>query len=304
MRTWAMQAILILASLMIALLCPLRFRGEARYSHDTLDERAEPETGECLPDTPKHPNQLDKVETAFSDALLLASVAHDYIDGDDTIFPNYFNEADRENVKRVYATILGPVTEPGASPVGNDLLGLMLVQVTDTNKDCKNGALAYTNDEDPNEPYIVLCPNAFNKKAISSLKGAESPDENRFHAAQYVRCETLEANGGRVSYRMNCLGATLLHEYMHFDKMMEPIFATPIIDQPDEIGYGPYKVYDNLDRDLARLNADSYTYYALQVFWTEACHQDFLPPRANVDDDDPDCREKACKNRRKRKRNC
>ena len=38
-------------------------------------------------------------------------------------------------------------------------------------------------------------------------------------------------------------------------------FGASIIDQED--GYGPFMVYNNLPHSLSRLNADSYTYYAL-----------------------------------------
>ncbi|KAL8686620.1 MAG: hypothetical protein Q9224_005390 [Gallowayella concinna] len=294
----------VFAFILVTVFCPSLSMSNANYSLHALPERAEPMTGSCFEDTPRHPNKLDQVETAFSDALHIASAAYDNIDSDTTIFPNYFNEVDRANVKRVYGTILGDLGALGTPSAGNDMLGLILIQSKDTSDGCQDGTLAYTNDQNPDKPYIVLCPNAFKKKAIGSLKGAEDPETNRFHAARYILCETLEANGGRVSYRMNALGATLFHEYTHYDKLIEPIFSAPIIDMPDSKGYGPLNVYNNLDRDLAKLNADSYTYYALQVFWTEECHQDFLPPRAGLDDEDPDCPAPACRNRRKRKRNC
>jgi hypothetical protein len=47
--------------------------------------------------------------------------------------------------------------------------------------------------------------------------------------------------------------------------MLESIFNAPIIDQEDAagnpIGYGPVQVR-TLDKNLAKLNADSYAYFA------------------------------------------
>jgi hypothetical protein len=45
---------------------------------------------------------------------------------------------------------------------------------------------------------------------------------------------------------------------MHYDRMIALSFGS-IIDN----GYGPINVYDNMDKSLARVNANSYAYYAL-----------------------------------------
>ncbi len=182
---------------------------------NVLSKRAEPTTGDDLPDTDTHPNQLDQVETAFNDALELASYVNNSIDTDTTIFPNYFNEGDRAGVKNVFIAILG--TGDPQAPVGNDLLGNLHVQTTDTNNLCNGPTLAYTNGHDTDSPYIVLCPNAFKKKAVTALKGADNPADNPADAAWYIDCDELAANG-HVSYLMNSLGATLLHEYTYESK--------------------------------------------------------------------------------------
>ena len=181
-------------------------------ARDMLSKRAEPTTGDDLPDTDNHPNQLDQVETAFNDALELASYVMNQIDTDTTIFPNYFDEGDRAGVKNVFSAILG-TGDPNA-PVGNDLLGNLHVQTTDTNNLCGGSTLAYTNGHDTDSPYIVLCPNAFKKKAVTALKGADNPADNPDDAKWYIGCDELAANG-HVSYLMNSLGATLLHEYTY-----------------------------------------------------------------------------------------
>ena len=111
----------------------------------------------------------------------------------------------------------------------------------------------------------------------------------------YMTCGQLN---GHVSYLMNILGATFLHEYLHFDGLVQSVFGAPIIDQADanevSIGYGPVQVYDNLSKDLAPFNADSYTYYALNIFWNFLCSTTFEAPRAGIDDADPDCGGETC----------
>lgn len=237
-----------------------------------LSKRAEPTTGDDLPDTDNHPNQLDQVETAFNDALELASYVNNSIDTDTTIFPNYFDEGDRAGVKNVFIAILG--TGDPQAPVGNDLLGNLHVQTTDTNNLCGGPTLAYTNGHDTDSPYIVLCPNAFKKKAVTALNGADNPADNPADAAWYISCEELAANG-HVSYLMNSLGATLLHEYTHYDALVQSIFGAEIIDQENPDGYGPVNVYNNLPKALSPFNADSYMYYALASLAATSLTKDF-----------------------------
>ena len=175
-----------------------------------LSRRAEPNTGNDLPDLPNHPNQLDQVETAFNDAVELASYVLSSIDTDTTIFPNYFNESDKAGVKNVFVAILGTTGSPEATVLGNNLLGNILVQTTDVEGLCSDGdTLAYMGAPDTENPFIVLCPNAFKKKAVTALNGADEGDPS-----WNILCDDL-VNNGHVSTLMNSLGATLLHEYTY-----------------------------------------------------------------------------------------
>ena len=183
----------------------------AHISKSRLMKRGEPATSDSdLPDSPNHPNQLDKVETAFFDALTLVDCVLRFgFTMDEDIFLKYFAERDREMVKEVFLAV---GTSDGILPpdrvTGNDLLDEILVQTTDDQGICAGPTLAYFQNQA--EPFIVLCPVAFEKKAVSALKGADPEDpvaEERF----YITCDDL---GNTVSYLMNSLGATLLHEYM------------------------------------------------------------------------------------------
>lgn len=68
----------------------------------------------------------------------------------------------------------------------------------DTDGQCSGRTIAYMGDAQTDNPFIVLCPNAFQKKAINGNGATIS----------------IAELGDTVSYRMMPLGGTLLHEYM------------------------------------------------------------------------------------------
>ncbi|KAL8736493.1 MAG: hypothetical protein Q9166_000285 [cf. Caloplaca sp. 2 TL-2023] len=215
---------------------------------------------------------------AIYDALQLVLVALDKIDNDNTIFPNYFSRRDRAKVKAVYQAIAGPCN------TGNVMLSDLTLRTKDDVEGeqlCDEDTLAYCYPPNADKPEITLCPNFFKKKAFTMVKGAPDPDND---PADYVRCEELQANG-HLSYLMETMGATLLHEYTHYNKLMKPIYNKATGDK----GYGAWEVYNNLNKP-----ADSYLYYALELFWTEVCHNNWLPPREHIDDQDPDCGGNPC----------
>lgn len=268
---------------------PLQSTDAALRTRNILSKRGEPTTGDDLPDTEPHPNQLDQVETAFADAILLAQHAYENIDDDNTIFPNYFGLRSRNGVKKVFGAIIGSSSLLGNYD-GSELLGNIHVQTTDSSDLCSTGTLAYTTTDTVGQ-HIVLCPDAFKKKAIGKLNGADPTKPG--DASHFIDCNTLKANG-HVSYLMNALGATLVHEYTHYDELTKDIFqGKPIIDQDN--GYGPYNVYGRLNKNTAAfLNADSYMYYAVHSYFNKACDFEFEAPRTGTDDVDPDCGGTVC----------
>ncbi|OAF99062.1 uncharacterized protein CC84DRAFT_1191530 [Paraphaeosphaeria sporulosa] len=254
----------------------------------SITKRGEPNTGADFDENeePK-PNTLEKTETAINDALELASYVTSYIDDDNDIYPHYFDEADRAEIKRIFVDLTN-------GQKGNDYLDKILIQKSDDDNLCDDQTLAYSNDEDTENPYIVLCPNSFKKKAVTALPSKDIDDEDALDF--YTVCAKDGGDlGDTVSYRMNTLGMTLLHEYMHMDSMIKASFGS-IVDNPNgNDGYGPVNVYDKIPKDQARLNADSYAYYASHVLWTALCQQDFGAPRPGTDDQDPDCGATVCK---------
>ena len=132
---------------------PFRSPNASVIARNVLLKRAEPTTGDDLPDTPNHPNRLDQVETAFNDASELVSYVIINIDIETTIFPHYFDEGDRVGVKNMFAAILGTTSTPEGPGPGNDLLGNIHVQTTDTDDVCGDGTtLAYMNGQDTDNP--------------------------------------------------------------------------------------------------------------------------------------------------------
>ena len=105
------------------------------------------------------------------------------------MFPHYFDEGNRAGVKNVFAALLGTTSIPETPTTGNALLGNLHVQTTDTNNLCGGNTLAYTSGHDTDRLYIVLCPNAFNKKAVTVLNGADDPANHPADAAWYISCD-------------------------------------------------------------------------------------------------------------------
>jgi len=178
--------------------------------------RAEPNTGDedLNPDEEPHPNKLDKVERAFFDAFELASYATNVIDDPNRqgIFTKYFNEEDRANVRKVFATIWTQPEDQNAPAAdgGSSFLGEIMVQQTDSRNLCGDPRLMAYLDQNkaPNDVALVLCPRAFNKKGVTAIEG-QDPQGPGFEN-HYLTCDAI---GDNVSFRMNSLGMTLLHEY-------------------------------------------------------------------------------------------
>lgn len=161
--------------------------------HTCLTSRGEPSTGEDdFLNTEPNPNNLDKVETAFIDAVQLTSYVLRNIASDTDIFPHYFNEGDRQEITRIFKVI-------NNGDKGADMLGDIHVQTKDSNALCSGRTLSYLKNGEKaatEKPYLVLCPSVFNKKAVNGLKGA--PDgSQKYHAT----CDEIENHANTVSKR-------------------------------------------------------------------------------------------------------
>jgi hypothetical protein len=85
-----------------------------------------------------------------------------------------------------------------------------MVQQIDSRNLCADARLIAYLDQNiaPNDVALVLCPSAFNKKGVTVINGQDpqAPGSEK----HYLNCEAI---GDNVSFRMNSLGMTLLHEY-------------------------------------------------------------------------------------------
>lgn len=133
---------------------------------------------------------------------------------------------------------------------------------------CTQDTFAVTLKGDTNHPQIVICPLGFSQGGIS--KG--------YADVEAVTCQTL---GTTVSWRMSTLGATLIHEYTHWAKLVSP----PLPKETMDVQYCPTGVRE-LGGKSALKNADSYSWFANEVFWTMECNYKFGDPIL-ADDKDP-----------------
>ncbi|KAK4173890.1 hypothetical protein QBC36DRAFT_348385 [Triangularia setosa] len=220
-----------------------------------LSKRAEPNTGDDFPeDEEPVPNRLNKIEIAFRDAIELTLAVLPFIETDETIYPTYFDPGNHLN----------------NNGEAYDMLRNLLVQTTDVDNACGDHGLAYSGDYNTEQPFIVVCPRAINKKAIDDLEGKGRGDEDArdFYAACIEDGGDIADN---VSFHFNTLGMTLLHEYLHYDPMIASSFSS-IIDNPNgEPGYGP----------------------VAEVYWSLICQKEFQAPRKGIDDADPDFSDQA-----------
>lgn len=174
-------------------------------------------------------------------------------------------------------------------PPGNPLL--KDITIRPDFPDPKTGALSCSDPDVEAEireltsdnPSIVLCdPAAFGHGSI----GKGYTDGN----IPAVTCDTLDP---RVSWKMDTLGAVLLHEYTHWLKLMTSVNGGPLPMETDDHEYGVYDCRFELDFSQATDNADSYNWYASEVLWTVLCGTQYQDPVLS-DQDDPNCNGTVC----------
>jgi len=221
----------------------------------------------------KHKEMLAK---ALSDTLLLVQqVSLSYPEDDGSghykdIWFKYFPEFDHKKVQGVWKQIMSDPKNPGqvedrlktAVIVGQDLvkqqLGIEL---------CDGQTEAYTNPLpagfDPGLPntatFTYFCDPAF---ALPARYGD-------------IKCSTI---GDTLSTKMEFLGGTILHEWLHNDAIgAQGTGAGHIGDystnEHGRAGYGPCKTRQLHIKNPTKCvkNADSFLYLAYEIIWTKAC---------------------------------
>lgn len=112
---------------------------------------------------------------------------------------------------------------------------------------------------DTDNPELIICPKSFTFGAIGKKSWPGAPG---------VNCDTIYP---RISRKMETLGHNVLHEYMHWDKLMSPVIKGPFgVDGTEDIDYGCYELR-RITKSEAQRNADSYAWLATETFWTLTC---------------------------------
>lgn len=118
-------------------------------------------------------------------------------------------------------------------------------------------------DYDKDKPQLVICPHAFMMSAIGGKGSSDNP------VATCASCYP------RISSKMWTIGAVMLHEYTHWYKLMSPVMkpAFDVRGTKDRV-YGPFKTRianGLITAEKARSNADSYTWLANEIWWSQVC---------------------------------
>lgn len=223
------------------------------------------------------PRETPHIVRGYEDAVRMARSVLSWseeVGWFDPIFVQYFGIEDREFVLDVFAAIAGG-REPFPKPAhgGNPLLAGIEVVVDFESEESPfqcagegNEGVTAVMDTMPGDPpvsKIILCTAGLKYGAIDTHQDGVND----------VNCDTLDP---RVSWKMDTLGSTLLHEFTHAPVLMESIFSHLGTgqDSTDDVenGYGPVKVrFLRDDPAQARINADSYTWLANEVWWTGEC---------------------------------
>ncbi|KAI9170577.1 hypothetical protein HJFPF1_00045 [Paramyrothecium foliicola] len=210
--------------------------------------------------------QQDKIKRALPDAIDLAvRVAEEY-DAYKDIWSHYFPEDDHETVMDVFKRI---VPDPEDPEEGDERL-----------KDCRISGYNFW----PSMGHEDICAEgdaAYTVNWVDEEGNFEGYSRTHFCAPAYeqvqkyedIKCNDL---GDAVGDKMDFLGATVLHEWLHNDNIGKEATGEHIVDVDGRNGYGPANTRRILSDspEQAKLNADSYTWLALEVFWTKLCLKD------------------------------
>lgn len=210
----------------------------------------------------------DKLKAALPDAIdLVVRVTENY-DGYSDIWAKYFPQGDHATVMKVFQQIFSDPANPGQ---GEDrvkncrIFGIDFIKEWQGDDICAEGAAAYTsNIPDGTPPWndngvslTHFCPPAYSETARYTD----------------ISCNDI---GDTVNAEMDFLGATILNEWLHNDAIGKAVTGTHIADVGGQNAYGPYNTRRMLvdTPDQCKNNADSYTWLALEVFWTKLCLRD------------------------------
>ncbi|KAI9930813.1 hypothetical protein ASPWEDRAFT_171444 [Aspergillus wentii DTO 134E9] len=235
-----------------------------------------------------------QIEDGFADAINLATYPQTIPAARvDPILKKYFHEKDKNTVIDVFKKITGDLTKgkDGSATLGDLHVVIDYPDPDDNNVlACDGDTMAELRGIDEKHPKLIICEGAgFGHGGVS--KG--------YHGVKAIDCGYLDEE---VSWKMETMGSILIHEYTHFTNLVVP----PLKDETDDIkgGYGPHGAR-HLNKDKATNNADNYSWFAAELFWSEVCGKSFKDP-TEKSSEDPHCGGQVCqatKGKPKRKKN-
>ncbi|KAJ5895033.1 hypothetical protein N7495_006724 [Penicillium taxi] len=206
--------------------------------------------------------QRTQIKDGLTDALTMAKTVLTADDASvDNILKKYFPIADKSKIVGVFEKITGgeSMEYEGAAILRRLTIADDDEDITEEEREDEGVLLNYKSMN----AIMVLFPYAFEKGGID--KG--------YTGVAAVTCQTI---GNQLSESMETTGSVILHEFMHWHYLTVPPLSTEADDLDN--GYGPYNVRYTVPRDQAIKNADSFTWFAIETFWTKHCSHEFEDP--------------------------
>ncbi|KAF2155497.1 zincin [Myriangium duriaei CBS 260.36] len=198
----------------------------------------------------KDPKKIQRAKEAFLDAVKLAKRVLENPRLDSTYKRYFSNGGEPQETLGVFRNIVGHKYDPS----GSNMFGQLKLHLSDFDGECDRSTYAYLTHAEPGRPEtITICPLAW-----------KQPDHKN------LGCSKV---GDKTSSKMDSLAGTLLHELFHSEFVGNPTLGQRITDHA--YGHRDVRHLGQNDPGKARVNSDSYTWYALETYWSNRCKRDF-----------------------------
>jgi hypothetical protein len=113
-------------------------------------------------------------------------------------------------------------------------------------------------DVKTDSPKLIVCKEGFELGAIN----------HNFPGVEGVTCGVIWP---RISRMMQTSGSVLLHQYLYWGELVSPVLWEAFGEKHvRDVDIGCWEVR-KIDKKLAMVNADSYVWLALELFWRGEC---------------------------------
>ncbi|KAF7553512.1 hypothetical protein G7046_g7084 [Stylonectria norvegica] len=245
-----------------------------KRSEKGLSKRLESQYLNFDPNDPTDQVHLSQLQTGWRDGINMASLAYNDLDYNGDTYNSYFANTDQDKVKNVFGNIYG-----NNDAAGSIYLGFVFWEKSDVATRC-----TAVDQEQEGETVVLAYVGNIVIGGQDVVLGHVCDQAYKLPSLNEVPCDSLETT---VNTAMNVLGATLLHEWAHYDVIGGNAVGAHIEDH-GAAGYGPLAVRSLPDADKL-LNADNYRWLALENYWTITCGRVFSGPRDERDTHEDEC---------------